>query len=349
MRFNVGIVAALGAALLFGVSAPLAKLLVATQSPLLVSGLLYLGSGIGLGVVLALRFALHPAEPIRWPAGSDRWWLLGAIASGGVVGPYLLMTGLQVTDASTASLTLNLESMFTALLAWLAFRENTDRRIVFGMALITLGGVVLSATPASAGGVGWGPIAIAGACFAWGIDNNLTRKVSGCDALVIACTKGLLAGTTSFALALLSGAEVPRPAIVISAGLLGFVCFGVSLTLFVIALRHLGTARTGAYFALAPFIGALVALALGEPLTTPLAVAGLLMSVGAWLHVTERHRHLHRHERLDHEHPHRHDEHHQHEHGADWDGSEPHSHRHRHVPLTHSHAHYPDIHHRHHH
>ena len=345
MRINVGIAAALGAAVLFGISAPLAKVLVATQPPLLMSGLLYVGSGSGLAIVLVLRSLRYADAPVRWPAGRDRWWLLGAIASGGIVGPYLLLVGLRVTDAASASLSLNLEGVCTALLAWLVFRENADWRIVLGMTLITVGGLVLSWAPAAAGG--WGPIAIAAACFAWAVDNNLTRKVAASDALVIACTKGLVAGATSLGLAMTTGATLPSAAIAVGTGLLGFVCFGVSLTLFVIALRHLGSARTGAYFALAPFIGALLALGLGEPLTGTVIVAGLLMGVGAWLHVIEHHSHVHHHEALEHEHSHRHDVHHQHEHVAGWDGSEPHSHRHAHAPLTHSHEHYPDIHHRH--
>ena len=347
MRRDLGIVAALGAAVLFGISAPLAKLLVAAQSPLLLSGLLYVGSGLGLALVLGLRSLAMGSGAIRWPLGSDRWWLAGAIVSGGIVGPYLLMVGLRLTDSATGALTLNLEGVFTAMVAWFAFGENVDRRIALGMALITLGGVALSVGPALGGGGYLGPLAIAGACLAWGLDNNLTRRVSANDALVIACLKGLLAGATSLALSLATGAELPAARWVALAGVLGFVCFGLCLTLFVIALRHLGAARTGAYFALAPFIGALLALLLGAPFTATLAAAGLLMAAGVWLHLTERHVHGHTHERLVHDHPHRHDAHHRHTHESGWDGSEPHSHPHEHEPMTHTHAHYPDIHHRH--
>jgi hypothetical protein len=180
-----------------------------------------------------------------------------------------------------------------------------------------------------------------------GIDNNLTRKIAIRDAMVIACSKGLAAGTASVTMALMFGAQLPPAGSVLRAGLLGFVGYGLSLTLFVTALRHLGTARTGAYFSLGPFIGAAVAVSLGAPVTATLLIAGLLMSAGVWLHLSERHAHWHRHDPLQHEHRHRHDEHHQHAHGPEWDGTEPHSHAHLHEPLEHAHPHYPDIHHRH--
>jgi drug/metabolite transporter (DMT)-like permease len=257
------------------------------------------------------------------------------------------MYGLQATDAASASLILNLEGVLTALLAWFVFRENFDRRVAVGMMLIVAGGAVLSIGPAfRAEGMG-GRLAIAGACLAWAIDNNMTRRVSVHDAMFIACVKGLVAGTFSVALALSYGAELPPMSAMLQAGVLGFVGYGLSLTLFVVALRGLGTARTGAYFSLAPFIGAALAVVLGAPLTVTLVVAGLLMGAGVWLHLTEHHEHPHHHDSVEHEHPHIHDEHHQHQHGPKWDGREPHSHPHVHEPIEHAHAHYPDVHHRH--
>jgi drug/metabolite transporter (DMT)-like permease len=339
--------AAMGAAVLFGLSTPLAKTLVGSVPPLLLAGLLYVGSGIGLAALLVIRAAAGRRESITWPRGTDVWWLLGAIAAGGAMGPYLLMYGLRAMDAASASLILNLEGVFTALAAWFVFKENFDRRIAVGMALIVAGGVVLSIGPAIRVGGFVGPMAIAGACLAWAIDNNLTRKVSVHDAMFIACAKGLVAGTTTVALALAYGAQMPATPTMLQAGLLGFVGYGLSLTLFVAALRSLGTARTGAYFALAPFIGAVFAVALGASLTVTLVVAGLLMAGGVWLHLTEHHEHLHRHIHVEHQHPHTHDEHHQHQHGPEWNGKEPHSHSHVHEPLEHAHAHYPDVHHRH--
>jgi drug/metabolite transporter (DMT)-like permease len=257
------------------------------------------------------------------------------------------MYGLQITDSASASLILNLEGVFTALLAWFAFKENFDRRIAAGMALIVAGGAILSTGNAVRAGSVIGPLAIAAACLAWAIDNNLTRKVSINDAMLIACVKGLVAGSFSIALALRLGARMPEIETTIRAGLLGFVGYGLSLTLFVIALRNLGTARTGAYFSLAPFMGAALALAWGAPLTATLLFAAIFMAAGVWLHLTENHAHRHRHSSMVHEHRHVHDEHHQHRHADGISGQEPHSHVHVHEPMEHAHVHYPDVHHRH--
>lgn len=347
LRIDRGVIAALAAAVLFGLSTPLAKILVSSVSPLLLAGLLYLGSGLGLAGLLVVRVLTGTRESINKPQGSDLWWLLGAIVAGGAIGPYLLMVGLQATDSASASLILNLEGVFTALLAWFVFKENVDRRIAAGMALIVLGGVLLSVGRGFHAASLAGLLALGGACFAWAIDNNLTRKVSVHDAMFIACVKGLCAGTCSVALALVYAAQLPDLVTMLQAGILGFLGYGLSLTLFVVALRSLGTARTGAYFSLAPFIGAGLAVALGAPLTVTLAGAALVMAAGVWLHLTEHHLHVHRHQLMEHEHPHLHDEHHQHRHKPDWDGKEPHSHGHRHDPLEHTHAHYPDVHHRH--
>jgi drug/metabolite transporter (DMT)-like permease len=347
MKFDRGIAAALCAAVLFGLSTPFAKTLVGGIAPLLLAGLMYAGSGVGLLAILAVRTATGGRAGITWPRGADALWLLAAIACGGVLGPYLLMVGLQRTDAATASLILNLEGVFTALLAWFGFKENFDRRIALGMALIVAGGAVLSLGPLARGHGLLAPLAIAGACLAWGVDNNLTRKVSLHDAMVVACLKGLIAGPISVALALGAGAPMPSWSGAIQAGFLGFVGYGLSLTLFVLALRNLGTARTGAYFSLAPFIGAALAVALGAPLTGSLLVAGCLMGLGIWLHLSEHHGHLHHHDMLQHDHAHVHDEHHRHDHAPGWDGTEPHSHPHTHEPLDHDHPHYPDSHHRH--
>ena len=337
-----GVAAAIGAALLFGASTPIAKLLLAHVGPWMLAGLLYLGSGVGL---TAYRIATRaPATPL--PRDEVRWFA-GAIAAGGVVGPVLLMFGLAAMPASGASLLLNAEAVFTALLAWFAFKENFDRRIALGMALIVFGAVVL-AWPGEARFAGIRPtLAILGACLAWGIDNNLTRKVSLADATWIASIKGLAAGAVNFTIALSLGSSVPLTIELGGALIVGFFAYGVSLALFVVALRNLGTARTGAYFSTAPFFGAAIALLLGDALTAQLVVAGALMGIGVWLHLTERHEHSHVHEPMEHSHRHVHDEHHQHAHDAAWDGTEPHTHVHRHERMAHSHAHYPDAHHRH--
>lgn len=337
-----GVAAALGAAVLFGAGTPLAKLLLATVNPWMLAGLLYLGSGIGLSLYRQIR----RAPSVHLPEG-ERLWLFAAIVSGGILGPLLLMVGLTQMPASGASLLLNAESVFTALLAWFVFKENFDRRIAVGMVAIMAGALILS-WPGSARFENlWPALAILGACLCWGLDNNFTRKVSLADASWIASIKGLTAGGVNLLLALMLGAHLPSWPTIAGAMTVGFLAYGVSLTLFVLGLRHLGTARTGAYFGVAPFFGALLAVLLGEPLTLPLLLAGGLMAFGIWLHLSERHEHEHRHELLDHEHEHEHDEHHLHEHDNPVAPGTVHRHRHHHAPLQHEHAHYPDAHHAH--
>ena len=342
-----GIGAALGAALLFGAGTPLAKWLLMVVDPWLLAGLLYLGSGLGLTLYRLLRQGttarLAPAE---WP------WLIGAVVAGGLVGPVLLMLGLSDMQAAGASLLLNAESVLTALLAWFVFRENFDRRIALGMLAIVAGALILSWPAAgraeSAFEQIWPALAVLGACLAWAIDNNLTRRVSLADASWIASLKGLAAGSVNLMLALALGAAWPSAPQIAGALIVGLFAYGVSLALFVVALRHLGTARTGAYFSVAPFFGAALAVPLlGEPVGPRLLVAGALMALGVWLHLTEHHGHEHTHAALEHDHEHEHDAHHQHAHDQPVPPGHRHSPRHRHEPLAHEHAHFPDAHHRH--
>ena len=343
-----GAVLALGSAILFGASTPFAKLLIGGGvDPWLLAGLLYLGSGLGLGIwrFAGRLFGKPVAEaPLR---GCDLPWLALVVLSGGVVGPGLLMLGLATTAASSAALLLNLEGLMTMAIAWLAFRENVDRRLLLGAAAIVAGAVVLSWQGGPAG-FGLGALAIAGACLAWGIDNNLTRRLSAADPVQIAAVKGAAAGATNLALALAAGANLPSPAAFGGAAVVGFLGYGVSLVLFVLALRGLGAARTSAYFSTAPFIGAVLAIVVfGEKLTAGLVAAAALMAVGLYLHLAERHEHEHTHEAVEHEHRHSHDLHHQHEHAPGDPRGEPHTHRHRHLSIAHAHPHYPDLHHRH--
>ena len=343
-----GISFAVMAAVLFGASTPFSKILLSKTEPVLLAGLLYLGSGVGLAIWSWLRSRSKGGTREAQLKRSDIPWLAGAILAGGLIGPILLMVGLAITPASSASLLLNLEGVFTAMLAWFVFKENFDRRIAFGMVAITLGGLLLSWGGRPEVGVPWGALAITGACLAWGIDNNLTRRVSAGDPVQIAALKGLFAGTMNLTIALVAGATVPTLLTVTMAALLGFFGYGVSLTLFVLALRHIGTARTGAYFSLAPFVGALISLLiLRDSLGYQFVIAAALMGGGVWLHLTERHEHKHEHEAIEHDHKHVHDEHHQHEHEESAPLGEPHSHPHRHERMVHSHPHYPDIHHRH--
>jgi drug/metabolite transporter (DMT)-like permease len=310
------------------------------------AGLLYIGAGLGLSVVHLSRGVLRLSAveaPLRRP---DMPWLIAVMLSGGILGPLLLMFGLTHTDAAAASLLLNLEGLATMGIAWVVFRENVDRRLLLGAFAILAGAVILSWQGEA--NFQWGGLLIAGACLCWGIDNNLTRKLSSSDPVQIATLKGLVAGAFNLTLALSQGAALPSSGTVAAVGVVGFLGYGVSLALFVLSLRYLGTARTSAYFSLAPFVGAVLAVAmLGEPLSLQLLVAGGLMGGGLWLHLAERHEHEHVHEPMEHEHRHRHDEHHRHTHSASDPPGAPHTHWHRHVRLVHRHPHYPDLHHRH--
>lgn len=340
--------AALVSALLFGITTPVAKQLLVGTSPLLIAGLLYAGSGLGLTLLTTVqergRLAMGLARA-DWP------WLAATVVIGGILGPALLMAGLAGADAAVASLLLNMEMAFTALVAWLLFHEATSRRMVLGLLTILAGSSILfwpgrfsgHAHPASL-------LAITAACLCWAVDNNLTRRISTGDARTLAAVKGLVAGLTNTGLAVALGAASPPVAKLLLTLVLGFLGYGVSLVLFVFSLRTLGTARTSAYFATAPFIGSALAILLyGQSAGAAFWLAVLCMGVGVWLHLTEHHEHEHVHETLTHTHAHTHDIHHQHEHGhgAEEDHHGSHSHEHRHEPLRHSHPHFPDIHHRH--
>ena len=352
-----GIWQAIGAAALFGGSTPFAKLLLGSVSPGLLAGLLYLGSGFGLLLWWLISQQRRRKDESGHKADNEApltrpdWpWMGGAVLFGGVLGPLLLMMGLQATPAATASLLLNLEGVLTALLAWFVFHENFDRRIVWGMVFIVAGGLLLSWSGSGNNSTGFtlGALAVVAACACWAIDNNLTQKVSGGDPVQIAGIKGLVAGSVNTLIALTNGATLPPLPVISGTLLVGFFGYGLSLVLFVLALRHLGTARTGAYFSLAPFVGAVVSLLLlREVVTLTFWPAAVLMAGGVWLHLTEKHDHEHTHEYMEHSHLHVHDEHHQHEHPPGVDPHEPHTHHHAHHPMIHKHPHFPDIHHRH--
>ncbi|CAN7563056.1 DMT family transporter [Mesorhizobium sp. LjNodule214] len=337
-----GVPLALGSAALFGATPPLSKLLLDAVDPFMLAGLLYLGAGIGFGLYTLLRGTGGGEAQLSY---KDMPWLALAIGMGGIVAPVLLMFGLTLNTASSSALLLNLEGLATMAIAWLVYRENVDRRLLLG-AFAILAGAVLLSWEGKGVAFNLGALLVAGACLAWGMDNNFTRKISATDPVVIAMLKGLVAGVVNVGLAVIAGASFPAAPIIVATAAVGFFGIGVSLVMFILALRHLGTARTGAYYSIAPFIGALLAiLFLGDPLTLKLAIAGFLMGLGLWLHLSERHDHEHDHEALEHEHNHVHDEHHQHHH--DGPVSEPHSHWHQHAPMRHKHPHYPELHHRH--
>jgi drug/metabolite transporter (DMT)-like permease len=324
-------------------------MLLGVTDPWLLAGLLYLGSGVSLSALRVARAAGLGAARAEAPITRESWpWLAAAIGSGGIAGPVLLMFGLARSSAAETSLLLNLEGVLTAALAWGLFREHLNRRVVAGMAAITVGALTLAGDPFSGFRWTWASVLVAGACLAWAVDNNLTRKVSAGDPVQITALKGLIAGAVNIVLALALGRTLPGPSALAGAAVVGAVSYGLSLVLFILALRRLGAGRASAYFSTAPFVGALGGvIALGEPVTRGLLVASAFMAVGVWLHVTEDHGHEHPHDRAEHDHRHSHDEHHQHEHGPGALPGEPHSHPHVHGHLWHGHPHYPDIHHRH--
>jgi drug/metabolite transporter (DMT)-like permease len=344
-----GLIVALASAVLFGHSTPVAKMLVGSTDPLVLAGLLYAGSGVGLLLVFTARRLLKPRNSAAsLPHGREWLWLAGAIFFGGITAPAALTYGLVTSTASSASLLLNLEAVFTVLLAWFLFHENFDRRVAVGMSLIVGGGVLLAFVPMKQSDAPLGLMLIVIACLCWAVDNNLTRRIAANDAVMIAGVKGLVAGAINLGLSVVIGRTFPPARETIVAMSVGFLGYGISLVLFVLALRHLGAARAAAYFATAPFVGALVAVLLqNEPITVQLVLAGALMAAGVVVHLAEQHRHLHAHESLEHSHTHSHDEHHDHAHAFAWDGREPHSHPHLHLPIVHAHVHYPDVHHRH--
>jgi drug/metabolite transporter (DMT)-like permease len=336
---------ALAAAALFGASTPLAKLLLGGVSPIVLAGLLYLGSGLGLVLPwLAQRRGRQREAPL---AARDWAWLAGAIVAGGILAPVLLLWGLAGSGAAATSLLLNFGSVMAALVAGAIFREAVGPRVWLAALIMLAGGGILAYAPQQPLAFSPQSLAIVGACLCWALDNNLTRKVAGADPVVTAMAKGLVAGSFNLALGFALGGSFPGLGMTANALVLGFVAYGVSLVLFIYALRHLGAARTAAHFSTAPFIGAaLAAPLLGEPVTPGLVVATLLMAIATWLVLTEAHSHEHEHVHLKHTHRHVHDEHHQHTHPGD-EESEPHVHEHVHEPLRHAHPHAPDLHHRH--
>ncbi len=346
---KLGIIFALLAAVLFGASTPFVKAVIGNDlSPIFIAGMLYFSSGVGMSLILLLRCfsaKTHQHAPIT---KADRIWLFLAILCGGIIAPIFMMMGIRLIPATNTSLLLNLEGVFTALLAWFVFKENFDRRIMLGMAAIISGGMLLSLNNISGDSISYGALFIISACFFWGLDNNFTRKIAASDPIIIAAIKGIIAGAVNLGIGYFLISKIPGTFDILKISAIGFLGYGLSLVLFIQALSLLGTARTGAYFGIAPFIGALISVIIFyEPVTINLIISAVLMAIGVWIHATEKHIHTHTHEELEHNHKHSHDEHHKHEHNFEWDGKEPHTHPHKHNKITHSHEHFPDIHHQH--
>lgn len=344
---------ALLSAVLFGISAPLSKLLLADVGPLTLAGLLYLGAGVGLFLIQSATFLYnrrHGLAALEAPLRqSDVPWLLGAVLSGGVAAPILLMYSLQVTPAATASLLLGFEGAATALIAALLFREALGRRTWVAIGLVTLAGFLLSYDPSAAWGISLGALGVLAACLLWGLDNNLIRNIAAKNPLSIAMGKGLAAGACSLLLAKVFEGGWPVLTRQVPALLLGFLSYGLSIVLFVHALRALGAARTSILFSTAPLAGVFLSIVLFHDIpgwTFFLALP--LMAAGVYLLAKEEHMHGHFHEALTHEHRHEHtDNHHTHNHSTGAPVVRSHSHTHEHTDLTHTHDHRPDLHHRH--
>jgi drug/metabolite transporter (DMT)-like permease len=347
----MGVACGLGAAVLFGLSPPLAKLLLPSSAPALLAGLLYLSAGLGLSVLRTLaRWARrgHSSEREARLRRSDLGPLLGIVLMGGMAGPTLMLLGLQRVSASVGSLMLNLEGPFTIALAVSLFREHLSRREGLAALVILASAAVLGFEASALRAELLGVLALVCACACWGVDNNLTQRLSVRDPVAIVQVKALGAGVGNLALAFALGQGLPEPRQLAFAGLVGLFCYGLSILLDVYALRLLGAAREAALFATAPFIGALTSIPLlGERLGARELGAMAAMAVGVVLLVRARHSHRHTHEPLEHDHVHVHDEHHQHPHPPGVDPHEPHSHPHRHAALTHDHPHVSDLHHRH--
>jgi drug/metabolite transporter (DMT)-like permease len=331
--------------ILFGASTPLARALVGAMDPLWLAGVLYAGSGIGLSAWLVLRRS-RGEQPSPLIAAADAGWLGAAILCGGILAPIAFAFGLRATTGAAASLLLNLESVFTVVLAWFLFGEHRNARVVLGMTLIVIACALLGGgdAPGSTTWTGVGLVALA--CLLLALDNNLTRKVAANDAVALAAAKGIAGGAVNIALAAALGGAPPAGIALAATAAVGLVGYGISLVLFVVGIRGLGVARASAYYGLAPFVGVAVAFGLlGEAAPPSFWPALALLGAGVWLHLRERHVHEHTHAPMAHSHPHTHDEHHRHAHDFAWDGEEPHVHPHTHAPITHRHAHYPDLHH----
>jgi drug/metabolite transporter (DMT)-like permease len=338
------ILQALFAAILFGASAPIAKLLLGVNiAPIYLAAFLYLGSGTGIFLVRSTqRMRSKDVEAdIKSP---DIKWLAGAIISGGIFAPIILMISLQNTSASTASLLLNFEGVGTTVIALVFFKEAVSRRAWTAIIAITLASIFLSTNFESGFGFSFGALGILLACVLWGVDNNFTRNISGKDPLAIVAWKGLVAGTFSFFLAFFLGNQLPASTIILGTLTLGFVSYGLSTILFIRSMRGLGAARTSTLYGTAPLAGVLLSIVIfGEFPTFLFIIAAILMIGAALLLINEQHSHMHVHTALIHEHSHAHKD------PSHWHGvvDDVHSHMHEHSTEEHEHVHMPDIHHRH--
>ena len=333
---------ALAAALLFGISTPLVQRAGRGLGPFTTAALLYGGAAL-IGALL--RRSVDREAALR---RGDLPRLVLMALFGAALGPVALAWGLQHTSGTSASLMLALEALFTAVLARSLYREVMDRRVWTAMLLLLAGGMVLVLDRGLIGGVQMlGLLAVLAATAAWGVDNTLSRALAERDPSQVVLGKSLMGAVTTAALAVAAGEPAPSWGAAAALLAIGASGYGLSLRLYLLAQRAFGAARTGSVFAFAPFIGALLAIALGDrSLSWGMGAGGALMLAGVALHLAESHGHEHEHEALEHEHAHTHDDgHHDHVHDPMPAGA--HSHLHRHEPMRHAHPHVPDAHHAH--
>jgi len=345
-----GIVSALLAALSFGATTPIIARVGGDLGPLTTAALLYAGAALGAGV----QRAVAQGRGQRLTRAS--WGRVALVALfGAALAPTLLAWGLRRTGGTTGSLLLNLEAVFTVLLARAVYREPIGRRVGLALSLMVVAGGLLAldvgrAASSGAAPPGWtatGALAVGLATLAWAVDNTLTRPLSEADPVAVVGLKGALGAALTGTIAVALGEPAPRlgPAMALLA--CGATGYGLSLRLYLIAQRRIGVARTGSIFALAPFVGAALGWLLGfREAGAATAAAAVLFGVAVYLHATERHRHRHRHAATVHSHVHRHDDgHHGHVHDPPFTGE--HAHPHHHDPVEHDHEHAPDLHHDH--
>jgi Permeases of the drug/metabolite transporter (DMT) superfamily len=338
------------AAILFGVSAPLSKVLLGNIEPVPLASFLYLGSGTGMLLFQLIQHFILKQDSAEAPVSKkDISWLLGAVIFGGVLAPIILLTSLRITPASTASLLLNFEGVATTIIALIVFRENVGKRVGAAVGLITLSSIILSWDFSNQWGFSMGALGVVSACVCWGIDNNLTRNISSKNPFIIVTIKGIGAGLFSLFLSFLLKSHMPDIKLILGAMILGFFSYGFSIVLFVFAMRSLGSARTSAFFGTAPFIGTILSLLLFRSTPgVPFIIAFPIIFSGTILLLKDKHEHEHLHEALKHEHKHSHnDGHHNHVHESISSSDITHSHAHTHESLVHTHPHTPDTHHRH--
>ena len=338
-----GVLLAIASAVAFGVTTPVIAWAGRDLGPLGTAALLYIGAALAAG---AMRLRAPAAGASLRRADIPR--IIGIAIAGAAVAPTFLAWGLARAGATAGSLVLNLEAVLTVLLAWAIYREALGRRVVLAVVLMAAGGAVLALDVGARSSAGLlGALAVAAATLGWAIDNTLTRPLADRDPLQVIAAKGALGATLTTTIALVRGEPMPAAwaaAVLLACGATGY---GMSLRLYLLAQRRIGAARTGSVFALAPFVGAAIAFALGDRTASAwTAGAAVCFAIGVYLHVSENHRHAHVHHPMDHEHAHRHDDgHHTHPHAPPVTGE--HSHPHRHEPVAHSHAHAPDLHHDH--